>query len=167
MPRCFDQDGYSDADFEYLAANVTYRKGVKVVPPSGAPKYGSWWHRSTGRTVVPPTAIKRVAGIARPLAGPRVLVLALGPGRREGRSGLDHAQRHAGRPAAPYRVTVNSFLADGGDGFTVLTEGTDPEPVDAPALTPTLHPRSSSGAAVGDAGLLACAPHAILAPWPR
>ncbi len=27
--------------------------------------------------------------------------------------------------AATYRVTVNSFLADGGDGFTVLTEGTD------------------------------------------
>ncbi len=28
-------------------------------------------------------------------------------------------------PAASYRVTVNSFLADGGDGFTVLREGTD------------------------------------------
>ena len=28
-------------------------------------------------------------------------------------------------PAATYRVTVNSFLADGGDGFTVLTEGTE------------------------------------------
>jgi 5'-nucleotidase len=28
-------------------------------------------------------------------------------------------------PAAPYRVTVNSFLADGGDGFAVLREGTD------------------------------------------
>lgn len=28
-------------------------------------------------------------------------------------------------PGAGYRVTVNSFLADGGDGFTVLTEGTD------------------------------------------
>ena len=28
-------------------------------------------------------------------------------------------------PAAPYRVTVNSFLADGGDGFTVLKDGTD------------------------------------------
>jgi 5'-nucleotidase len=28
-------------------------------------------------------------------------------------------------PAASYRVTVNSFLADGGDGFTVLPEGTD------------------------------------------
>ena len=28
-------------------------------------------------------------------------------------------------PAATYRVTVNSFLADGGDGFTVLREGTE------------------------------------------
>ncbi|WP_217921665.1 bifunctional metallophosphatase/5'-nucleotidase [Miltoncostaea oceani] len=28
-------------------------------------------------------------------------------------------------PAASYRVTVNSFLADGGDGFTVLRDGTD------------------------------------------
>jgi 5'-nucleotidase len=28
-------------------------------------------------------------------------------------------------PNASYRVTVNSFLADGGDGFTVLVQGTD------------------------------------------
>ena len=28
-------------------------------------------------------------------------------------------------PIASYRVTVNSFLADGGDGFPVLTQGTD------------------------------------------
>jgi 5'-nucleotidase len=28
-------------------------------------------------------------------------------------------------PTQSYRVTVNSFLADGGDGFTVLREGTD------------------------------------------
>jgi 5'-nucleotidase len=28
-------------------------------------------------------------------------------------------------PAASYRVTVNSFLADGGDGFTALRSGTD------------------------------------------
>jgi 5'-nucleotidase len=28
-------------------------------------------------------------------------------------------------PAATYRVTVNSFLAEGGDAFAVLTEGTD------------------------------------------
>ncbi|MBI5087326.1 MAG: 5'-nucleotidase C-terminal domain-containing protein [Actinobacteria bacterium] len=29
-------------------------------------------------------------------------------------------------PAASYRVTVNNFLATGGDGFTALTAGTDP-----------------------------------------
>jgi 5'-nucleotidase len=28
-------------------------------------------------------------------------------------------------PSANYRVTVNSFLADGGDNFSVLVEGTD------------------------------------------
>jgi 5'-nucleotidase len=28
-------------------------------------------------------------------------------------------------PAGTYRITVNSFLADGGDGFAVLTEGTN------------------------------------------
>jgi 5'-nucleotidase len=28
-------------------------------------------------------------------------------------------------PTTSYRVTVNNFLADGGDGFTVLREGTD------------------------------------------
>jgi 5'-nucleotidase len=27
-------------------------------------------------------------------------------------------------PAARYRVTVNNFLSVGGDGFTVLTQGT-------------------------------------------
>ena len=28
-------------------------------------------------------------------------------------------------PDATYRVTVNSYLADGGSGFSVLTEGTE------------------------------------------
>jgi 5'-nucleotidase len=28
-------------------------------------------------------------------------------------------------PAASYRVTVNSFLADGGDSFPILVQGTD------------------------------------------
>lgn len=54
-------------------------------------------------------------------------------------------------PAASYRVTVNSFLADGGDGFSVFREGTDraagPVDVDpleayltahAPVAVPTL-----------------------------
>ena len=29
-------------------------------------------------------------------------------------------------PAATYRVTVNNFLASGGDGYTVLSEGAEP-----------------------------------------
>jgi 5'-nucleotidase len=29
-------------------------------------------------------------------------------------------------PTATYRVTVNNFLAGGGDNFTVLQQGTDP-----------------------------------------
>jgi 5'-nucleotidase len=29
-------------------------------------------------------------------------------------------------PAKPYRVTVNNFLASGGDGFSVLADGTEP-----------------------------------------
>lgn len=39
-------------------------------------------------------------------------------------------------PAARYRVTVNYFLAEGGDGFSVLKEGTDPHggPLEVPAL---------------------------------
>ena len=28
-------------------------------------------------------------------------------------------------PTASYRVTVNSFLADGGDSFPILTQGTN------------------------------------------
>jgi 5'-nucleotidase len=39
-------------------------------------------------------------------------------------------------PAGRYRVTVNAFLADGGDGFGVLKEGTDPHigPFEVPTL---------------------------------
>ena len=45
-----------------------------------------------------------------------------------------------------YRVTVPSFLASGGDGFRVLTEGKDPRegPVDVEALTSYLGRVSSS-----------------------
>ena len=44
-----------------------------------------------------------------------------------------------GRPIeanAKYRVTVNAFLADGGDGFSVLKEGDEPMggPLEVPAL---------------------------------
>lgn len=39
-------------------------------------------------------------------------------------------------PAATYRITTNSFLASGGDGFTVFTQGTDkvPGPTDLVAF---------------------------------
>jgi 5'-nucleotidase len=47
-------------------------------------------------------------------------------------------------PAARYRITVNSFLADGGDGFTVLKQGIDRigGEVDLDALTAYLGARS-------------------------
>jgi 5'-nucleotidase len=60
---CFDADGYSGADFDYLAANVTYKRGVKALKPAGARHYGKWFGQPTGRTVLPPTSIKRVKGI--------------------------------------------------------------------------------------------------------
>jgi 5'-nucleotidase len=45
-------------------------------------------------------------------------------------------------PAGSYRITVNSFLADGGDRFTVLREGTDRAggPVDVDALEAYIAP---------------------------
>lgn len=53
----------------------------------------------------------------------------------------------AGRPFDPqarYRVVVNDFLASGGDGFTVLTEGTDVAggPLDVEALESYLRGRA-------------------------
>ncbi|QAT88217.1 5'-nucleotidase [Corallococcus coralloides] len=51
-------------------------------------------------------------------------------------------------PAASYRVTVNSFLAPGGDGFSVLAEGTNPlgGAVDSDALEAYLAAKSSEAA---------------------
>jgi len=40
--------------------------------------------------------------------------------------GTHVAERAPVDPAASYRVTVNNFLVVGGDGFTVLTQGTAP-----------------------------------------
>jgi 2',3'-cyclic-nucleotide 2'-phosphodiesterase (5'-nucleotidase family) len=57
---CFDGDGYDGADFPWLAANVTYNKGVRTPRPDR--HYGDWFHRSTGRTVLPPTWVKNVQG---------------------------------------------------------------------------------------------------------
>ncbi len=54
----------------------------------------------------------------------------------------------AARLSSPttYRVTVNNFLADGGDGFRVLREGTDRVggPVDVDALIEHLRTASSA-----------------------
>ncbi len=49
-------------------------------------------------------------------------------------------------PVQTYRVTVNNFLADGGDGFRALREGTDKVggPVDVDALTEYLRTTSSA-----------------------
>ena len=48
-------------------------------------------------------------------------------------------------PDQAYRVTVNNFLGDGGDGFRVLREGTDRVggPVDIDALTEYLREASA------------------------
>jgi 5'-nucleotidase len=50
-------------------------------------------------------------------------------------------------PAATYRVTVNTFLADGGDGFTVLRDGTDRfgGPVDTDAFEAYLRAAEPTG----------------------
>jgi 5'-nucleotidase len=57
-------------------------------------------------------------------------------------------------PAASYRITVNSFLADGGDGFPVLRQGTDRlgGEVDTDALEDYLAP-SLEGAPIGPPAL--------------
>ncbi len=56
-------DGYSGASFPWLAANVTYKAGVKVPAPANSRHHGKWFRASTGRTVLPPTWVKKVDGI--------------------------------------------------------------------------------------------------------
>ena len=53
-------------------------------------------------------------------------------------------------PASSYRVTMNSFLADGGDGFSVFTQCTQPlgGEVDLDALVRYLHAELPGRAAV-------------------
>jgi 5'-nucleotidase len=58
---CYDADGYSGADFPWLAANVSYKDGV--VAPQPTDTYGDWFNRRTGRTVLPPTWVKTVDGV--------------------------------------------------------------------------------------------------------
>jgi len=61
---CFDADGYPGARFDWLAANVAYKAGVRTPRVPGHPEYG-WWGKvaSTGRTILPPSEIKIVNGI--------------------------------------------------------------------------------------------------------
>jgi 5'-nucleotidase len=58
------------------------------------------------------------------------------------------------QPASPYRVTVNSFLAAGGDGFEVLKQGKDRKdgPLDIEALTAYLARASSKDRPLVSAG---------------
>lgn len=62
------------------------------------------------------------------------------------------------QPAASYRVTVNSFLAEGGAQFTVLKEGTDRVggPIDVDALERYI--RARSPLAPGPSGRIAIVP---------
>lgn len=55
---CYDADGYSGADFPWLAANVVWKPGV--LTPRPVRGYGSWFRTRTGRTVLPPTWVKEV-----------------------------------------------------------------------------------------------------------
>ena len=50
-------------------------------------------------------------------------------------------------PSATYRVTMNNFLATGGDGFTVFSEGTDAlgGAVDLDALVDAFHAAGAAG----------------------
>ena len=50
LDGCFDADGYGGADFSWLAANVVYKAGNAA-------------GMRPGRTVLPPTWVKRVRGI--------------------------------------------------------------------------------------------------------
>jgi 5'-nucleotidase len=65
-------------------------------------------------------------------------------------------------PARPYRVTVNSFLGDGGDGFTLLREGRDRQagPADLEALVAYIErlPQPFSAATEGRIARAAAAP---------
>jgi 2',3'-cyclic-nucleotide 2'-phosphodiesterase (5'-nucleotidase family) len=58
---CYDADGYSGADFPWLAANVSYKPDVQA--PKPAEGYGSWFKRRTGRTILPPTWVTEVDDI--------------------------------------------------------------------------------------------------------
>ncbi len=60
---CYQPTPFPGANFAYLAANVVYKDGVTVPRVKRADDYGSWFQRSTGRTVLPPTWVKEVGDV--------------------------------------------------------------------------------------------------------
>jgi 2',3'-cyclic-nucleotide 2'-phosphodiesterase (5'-nucleotidase family) len=97
---CFDADGYQGSDFPWLAANVTYKKGVKAYKPKHAPRYRSWFDRRTGRTILPPTKVVKVRGvkvgfIGMTLEGTPQLVAQSGIARVDFRDEVASARRAA------------------------------------------------------------------------
>ncbi|MCV2491811.1 bifunctional metallophosphatase/5'-nucleotidase [Geodermatophilus sp. YIM 151500] len=86
-----------------------------------------------GRTLYPSASVSYVvdpAGASAPVgADPCTGTRVVGGSLAIGGTAVD--------PAATYRVTVNNFLAGGGDGFTTLTAGTNPVtgPIDLDAFT--------------------------------
>ena len=89
--------------------------------------------------------ILQVAGLAYSWDGSKP------PGRRIVRDSV----RISGAPlelAKPYRIVVNSYLAEGGDGFVVFREGTERVggPLDVEALERYLAGRTLQAAAPGD-----------------
>jgi len=64
---CYLPTPYPGAAFPWLAANVTWKDGVKA--PKPADGYGSWFQRRTGRTILPPTWITEIDDIRSDSSG--------------------------------------------------------------------------------------------------
>jgi len=78
---CYLPTPYPGAAFPWLSANVTWKDGVKA--PKPADGYGSWFQRSTGRTILPPTWVEeiddiKVGFIGLTLEGTNLLVAQAG-----------------------------------------------------------------------------------------
>ena len=85
--------------------------------------------------------------------------------------GLEHhGRRSAGRPGrATYRVSVNNFLAAGGDGFAEFANGTDLAggPVDLDAFTAYLTAQPEPGAAARRPHHRGAVAGSTASPYPR
>ena len=101
---------------------VTYGEAFTVQPfgnilqtvSSPAPSSRTRWSSSGRGAPGRPAAV----------SDPDVHLLA-GAGRRYERRHESGHQRYPGRSRASYRVTINSFLQGGGDGFSEFTKGTN------------------------------------------